>query len=204
MAGGVNLCSLKVWIRRKGISLVVQQVGLSVLIAKAPGSMPGQVTEIPQAAPKAGKRSRKEEGWKGVNTREKFECLNILKAIFLSGVSGKINLLHLKLAQGRGISMNKLFIFPRWDPPLTCGFQFIDFQVGKLKLPRFIWTLIIWTRARGCIIYSSNFCLSCKSNGRKLYICLRIKIIAVPIIKCLTGHLLILPHSILGKTPGGM
>ena len=65
MAGGVNLCSLKVWIRRKGISLVVQQLGLSALIAKAPGSMPGQVTKIPQAAPKAGKRSRKEEGGEG-------------------------------------------------------------------------------------------------------------------------------------------
>lgn len=92
--------------------MVVQQLGLSALIAKAPGSMPGQVTKIPQVARKAGKRSRKEEGWKGVNTREKFECLNILKAISLSGVSGKINLLQLKLAQGRGISMNKLFIFP--------------------------------------------------------------------------------------------
>lgn len=50
MAGGVNLCILKVWKRRKGISPVVQQLGLSVLVAKAPGSMPGQVTKIPQAA----------------------------------------------------------------------------------------------------------------------------------------------------------
>lgn len=45
--------------------MVVQQLGLSALIAKAPGSMPGQVTKIPQAAPKAGKRSRKEERGEG-------------------------------------------------------------------------------------------------------------------------------------------
>ena len=112
MAGGVNLCSLKVWIRRKGISLVVQQVGLSVLIAKAPGSMPGQVTEIPQAAPKAGKRSRKEEGWKGVNTREKFECLNILKAIFFIWCKWKNKSPPPQASTGQGHLHEQAFHFP--------------------------------------------------------------------------------------------
>lgn len=101
--------------------------------------MPGQVTKILQDAQQGRKEKQERRGWRGEDKREVWMFGTFLKQ-FLYLYVWKKEISSLKVAQDRGISMNKLFIFPQcpWDPPPICGFQFTDFrwqiQVAQIHL----------------------------------------------------------------------